>query len=48
MKEVADVLKISLRTVETHKYAVMELMQLKNSADLFQFAAKQHLVNIRH
>jgi DNA-binding NarL/FixJ family response regulator len=46
MKEVADVLKIGLRTVEAHKYAVMELLQLKTNAELFQFAVKHRIISL--
>ena len=45
MKEVADALKITVRTVAAHKYAVMELLQLKSNADLFQYAIKHKLVS---
>jgi DNA-binding NarL/FixJ family response regulator len=36
MKEVASILSITKRTVAAHKYAVMELLQLKTNADLVQ------------
>ena len=45
MKEVADALKITVRTVAAHKYAVMELLQLKSNADLVQYAIKHKLVS---
>ncbi len=45
MKEVADSLKITVRTVAAHKYAVMELLQLKSNADLVQYAIKHKLVS---
>ena len=45
MKEVADALKITVRTVAAHKYAVMELLQLKSNADLIQYAIKHKLVS---
>ena len=34
MKEAADILKITMRTVACHKYAAMELLQLKTNAEL--------------
>ena len=40
MKEAANILKITRRTVAAHKYAVMELLQLKTNADLVQYAVK--------
>lgn len=46
MKEVADELKITSRTVAAHKYAVMELLQLKTNAELFQYALKHRIVSI--
>ena len=45
MKEVADALKITVRTVARHKYAVMELLQLKSNADFVQYAIKHKLVS---
>ncbi len=45
MKEIADTLKISIRTVALHKYAVMELLQLKNNADLVQYAIKHKIIS---
>jgi DNA-binding NarL/FixJ family response regulator len=46
MKEVADELKITSRTVAAHKYAVMELLQLKTNAELFQYALKHRIISI--
>ena len=45
MKEVADALNITVRTVAAHKYAVMELLQLKSNADLVQYAIKHNLIS---
>jgi DNA-binding NarL/FixJ family response regulator len=45
MKEVADALKITVRTVAAHKYAVMELLQLKSNADLVQYAIKHKIIS---
>ncbi len=45
MKEVGDTLKITVRTVAAHKYAVMELLQLKSNADLVQYAIKHKLIS---
>lgn len=44
MKEVANILDITPRTVAFHKYTVMEQQQIKSNAELIQFAIKQHLV----
>src|SRR5271166_3712041 len=46
MKEVADALKISVRTVAVHKYAVMELLQLKTNAELVQYAIKHRIISV--
>lgn len=39
-KEIAKALDISSRTVEFHKYKLMESLGLKNSAELIQFAVR--------
>jgi DNA-binding NarL/FixJ family response regulator len=44
MKQVADTLKITPRTVAAHKYAVMELLQIKSSAELVQYALKSGMI----
>jgi DNA-binding NarL/FixJ family response regulator len=44
MKEVAAMLKITMRTVAFHKYRMMEQLTLKSTAELIQYAVKQHLV----
>ena len=44
MKEVASVLDISPRTVEFHKYRVMELLRVKTNAELVQQAIKLGLI----
>ena len=45
-KEIARVLKISPRTVEFHKYSLMQRLELKTSADLVHFAIKNGIVSI--
>jgi DNA-binding NarL/FixJ family response regulator len=44
MKEVASELKITTRTVAEHKYAVMDLLQLKTNADLVQYAIERGII----
>jgi DNA-binding NarL/FixJ family response regulator len=44
MKEVADILKISERTVMFHKYHIMEVFNIRSNAELVLFAAKRHLI----
>jgi DNA-binding NarL/FixJ family response regulator len=46
MKEVASALNITKRTVAAHKYAVMELLQIKTNADLVQYAIKHRIISI--
>jgi len=45
-KEIAGSLKISARTVEFHKYQMMETLALHNSAELVHFAIKHGIVAI--
>jgi DNA-binding NarL/FixJ family response regulator len=47
MKEVASILRITKRTVAAHKYAVMDLLQLKTNADLVQYAIKHRIISIQ-
>ena len=44
MKEVADVLNITTRTVVFHKYRIMEVLNAKNGAELIQYAIRNHLI----
>jgi DNA-binding CsgD family transcriptional regulator len=46
MKEIARILAITPRTVAYHKYAMMEDLGIKTSAELVQFAIKHHLVSL--
>jgi len=45
MKEVANILKISERTVMFHKYHIMRAFNIRNNAELVLFAAKRHLIS---
>lgn len=45
-KEVSAALAISARTVEFHKYQMMETLGLRNSAELIHFAIKHGVVEI--
>ena len=45
-KEIADKLAISARTVEFHKYQIMDAHGLNSSAELIHFAIKQGIVTI--
>lgn len=44
MKEVADVLNVTPRTVAFHKYRIMEELSLKTTAELIQFAIKSKIL----
>ena len=45
-KEIGEILSISARTVEFHKYQMMEMQGLQSSAQLVHFAIKQGIVTI--
>ena len=44
MKEAASILNVSPRTIAFHKYRIMELLNIKTTAELVQFAVREHLV----
>jgi DNA-binding NarL/FixJ family response regulator len=46
MKEIARILKITARTVAFHKYSMMREFGIRTSAELVQFAVKQHVVSV--
>ena len=45
-KEIGRALNISARTVESHKYQIMEALNVKTSAELVQFAIKHGIISI--
>lgn len=45
-KEIASILNISARTVEFHKYRMMEQLHIKTSAELVQYAVKHGIVSV--
>jgi DNA-binding NarL/FixJ family response regulator len=45
-KEIASLLNISARTVEFHKYRMMEQLNIKTSAELVQYAVKHGIVSV--
>jgi DNA-binding NarL/FixJ family response regulator len=45
-KEVAALLNISKRTVEFHKYKMMDVLGIKTSAELIQYAVRHGIVSI--
>ena len=46
IKDVAATLSISTRTVEFHKYRIMEQLNIKTSAELIQYAVKHDIISI--
>jgi DNA-binding NarL/FixJ family response regulator len=44
MKEVASLLNLTPRTVAFHKYRIMEQLKIKSTAELVQYAVKNHIV----
>ena len=44
MKEIASATNLSTRTVEWHKYRMMQILQVRRSAELVQHAVKMKLV----
>lgn len=44
-KEIAEVLQISPRTVEFHRYRAMESLGLHTIAELVQYAIKHHMIS---
>jgi DNA-binding NarL/FixJ family response regulator len=44
MKEVATVLKLAPRTVAFHKYEMMKQLGIASTAELIQYAVRQHIV----
>ena len=47
VKEIADVLKISQKTVEFHKHNIQQSFNLRSNADLVLFALKQGLISVK-
>jgi DNA-binding NarL/FixJ family response regulator len=45
-KEIASVLEISTKTVEFHKYKMMEQLNIKTSAELIQYAMKHGIISL--
>ena len=45
-KEIASILDISTRTVEFHKYKMMEQLKIKTSAELVHYALKHGMISV--
>lgn len=48
MKEAAEALKLTSRTISFHKYRIMEIHGLKTNAELIQLALNQRILGARH
>jgi DNA-binding NarL/FixJ family response regulator len=46
MKEAGAMLKITTRTIAAHKYHAMEILQIKNNAELVQYAVKHRIISV--
>ena len=44
MKEAADILRVTPRTIAFHKYRVMEDLGIKTTAELIQFSFKERIL----
>jgi DNA-binding NarL/FixJ family response regulator len=44
MKEAADILQVTPRTIAFHKYRMMEDLRIKTTAELIQFAITNHIL----
>ena len=46
MKEAAEVLHVTTRTIAFHKYTMMEAFGLRTNSDLFRFAIKKRVITV--
>ncbi|HXY49936.1 MAG TPA: response regulator transcription factor [Terriglobales bacterium] len=44
MKEAANILKLTIRTIAFHKYKIMKEFGLQNNSDLLKLAIREHLI----
>ena len=45
-REIAELLKISIRTVENHRAKIMKKLKLNNTADLVRFAIQHGIIEL--
>jgi len=45
-KEVADILNISVKTAEYHKYAILDKLGLKSNAELVKYAVRHGIIGV--
>lgn len=46
MREAAEILDITPRTIAFHKYRIMEEFELKNNLDLIRFAIRERVISV--
>lgn len=44
VKEIGSILQMTTRTVAYHKYRIMEVIGVRNGADLVKYAVRNHVV----
>jgi DNA-binding NarL/FixJ family response regulator len=44
MKQVGNLLNLTARTVAFHKYRIMQILHIKNSAELVQYAVRERMI----
>lgn len=45
-KEIADILQISIKTVEKHRQNIMKRFKLRNTADITRFAVATKIIKV--
>ena len=46
VKEIADLLHVTIRTVRYHKYRIMEVLDISSTAELVQYALKHAMISL--
>jgi DNA-binding CsgD family transcriptional regulator len=44
VREIADILDLTARTVNFHKYRIMEVLGTKTNSELVRYAVRNHIV----
>jgi DNA-binding NarL/FixJ family response regulator len=44
VKEIADTLSLSVKTISTHRSHILEKLQLKNNAEIMRYALENHII----
>jgi DNA-binding CsgD family transcriptional regulator len=45
MHEIADILKVTRRTVAFHKYEIMERLRVRTNTGLVRYAIERHVIS---